>query len=91
MAEQIEKLAHFIARTQWEDIPGAVQRHAKLVLLDTSGVILAGAEQPEVRRLHHENQRREIKGAREESKETRRAFRAPFNLPTPMLSDKVKA
>ena len=51
MAEQIEKLAQFVAETQWEDIPRAVQQHAKLVLLDTFGVILAGAEQPEVRRL----------------------------------------
>ena len=51
MAEQIEKLAQFVAETQWEDIPRAVQSHARLVLLDTFGVILAGAEQPEVRRL----------------------------------------
>lgn len=51
MAAQIEKLAQFVAETRWEDIPPAVQRHAKLVLLDTFGVILAGAEQPEVRRL----------------------------------------
>ena len=51
MTEQIEKLAQFVAETQWEDIPRAVQSHAKLVLLDTFGVILAGAEQPEVRRL----------------------------------------
>src|SRR5882757_1436657 len=51
MGQQIEKLAHFVARTQWDEIPGAVQRHAKLVLLDTLGVILAGAARPEVRRL----------------------------------------
>src|SRR5258708_5209297 len=51
MGQQIEKLAHFVARTQWEEIPDAVQRHAKLVPLDTLGVILAGAARPEVRRL----------------------------------------
>jgi 2-methylcitrate dehydratase PrpD len=51
MAAQIEKLAQFVADTRWEDIPSAVQSHAKLVLLDTFGVMLAGAEQPEVRRL----------------------------------------
>ncbi len=51
MGQQIEKLAHFVARTQWDEIPDAVQRHAKLVLLDTLGVILAGAARPEVRRL----------------------------------------
>src|ERR687887_1024008 len=51
MGEQIERLAQFVAETQWDDIPPAVQQHAKLVLLDTLGVILAGAEQPEVQQL----------------------------------------
>src|SRR5947207_5121549 len=48
MGEAIEKLAHFIAETPWEAIPKAVREHAKLVLLDTVGVILAGSVQPEV-------------------------------------------
>ena len=48
MGEQIEKLAQFIARTGWDDMPGAVHRRAKLVLLDTIGVTLAGAARPEV-------------------------------------------
>ncbi len=52
MAEQIEKLAQFVAHTQWEDIPRPVQQRAHLVLLDTIGVMLAGSIQPEVRRLH---------------------------------------
>ena len=51
MGQQIEKLAQFVARTQWEDIPAPVQRHTKLVLLDTLGVMLAGAERPEVGEL----------------------------------------
>ena len=51
MAKQIEELAAFVATTQWEDVPEPVQRHTKLVLLDTLGVILAGAERPEVRQL----------------------------------------
>ena len=51
MGEQIDKLAQFVAETQWEAIPDAVRQHAKLVLLDTLGVILAGAEQPEVQQL----------------------------------------
>jgi 2-methylcitrate dehydratase PrpD len=51
MGQQIEKLAQFVAQTQWEDIPEPVQRHAKLVVLDTLGVILAGSERPEVRQL----------------------------------------
>ena len=38
MAIEIETLARFAAHTQWEDIPPSVQRHAKLVLLDTLGV-----------------------------------------------------
>ena len=48
MGEAIEELAHFIAGTPWEAIPTAVREHAKLVLLDTLGVILAGSVQPEV-------------------------------------------
>ena len=51
MGQQIEKLAQFVSRTQWDEIPDSVQRHAKLVVLDTLGVILAGAERPEVRQL----------------------------------------
>jgi 2-methylcitrate dehydratase PrpD len=51
MGQQIEELARFVATTAWEDIPDAVRLHAKLVLLDTLGVILAGSERPEVRDL----------------------------------------
>jgi len=51
MGQQIEELAAFVAQTQWADVPEQVQRHTKLVLLDTLGVILAGAERPEVRQL----------------------------------------
>jgi 2-methylcitrate dehydratase PrpD len=51
MGHQIERLAQFVAQTQWEDVPHAVQRHAKLVMLDTLGVILAGSERPEARQL----------------------------------------
>jgi 2-methylcitrate dehydratase PrpD len=51
MGQQIERLAQFVATTQWEDVPQPVQRHVKLVLLDTLGVILAGSERPEVRQL----------------------------------------
>jgi len=51
MGQQIEKLAHFVARTQWDEVPDSVQRHAKLVVLDTLGVILAGGGRPEVRQL----------------------------------------
>ena len=34
MGLQIERLAQFVAQTQWEDIPEPVQRHTKLVLLE---------------------------------------------------------
>src|SRR5499427_6154294 len=51
MGREIEELARFAARTRWEDVPEPVQRHTKLVLLDTFGVILAGSERPEVRQL----------------------------------------
>lgn len=48
MGQAIEDLARFAAGTPWEAIPPAVRDHAKLVLLDTLGVILAGSVQPEV-------------------------------------------
>ena len=51
MGRAIEELARFVAGTRWEDIPQPVQRHAKIVLLDTIGVLLAGAERPEARGL----------------------------------------
>jgi 2-methylcitrate dehydratase PrpD len=51
MGQQIEELARFVAETGCADIPEAVRLHAKLVLLDTLGVILAGGERPEMRAL----------------------------------------
>jgi 2-methylcitrate dehydratase PrpD len=51
MAQQIERLARFVAETTLDQVPKEVQRHAKLVVLDTIGVILAGASRPEVRGL----------------------------------------
>jgi 2-methylcitrate dehydratase PrpD len=48
MGKAIEELAHFAAGTPWERIPREVRQHAKLVLLDTLGVMLAGSVQPEV-------------------------------------------
>src|SRR6266851_3443317 len=48
MGQQIETLARFVATTKCEDIPEPVRHHAKLVLLDTLGVILAGSERPEL-------------------------------------------
>jgi 2-methylcitrate dehydratase PrpD len=51
MAQQIEQLARFVAQTRLEDIPAPVRRHAKIVFLDTLGVILAGGARPEVAAL----------------------------------------
>jgi 2-methylcitrate dehydratase PrpD len=51
MGRQIEELARFAALTQITDIPEPVRRHARLVMLDTLGVMLAGSERPEVRQL----------------------------------------
>ncbi|HKA40909.1 MAG TPA: MmgE/PrpD family protein [Burkholderiales bacterium] len=51
MGLQIEKLAQFVAQTRLEEIPEPVQQQAKLVLLDTLGVILAGSARPEVAQL----------------------------------------
>src|SRR3954462_11582110 len=51
MAQQIEALAALVAETPLERIPEPVRRYAKLVALDTLGVILAGATRPEGRGL----------------------------------------
>jgi len=51
MTAGIDALAQLVAHTRWEDLPPAIQRNARLVLLDTLGVILGGSEQPEVGRL----------------------------------------
>ena len=51
MAQQIETLARFVAETTLEQVPAEVRTYAKLVALDTLGVILAGAQRPEVREL----------------------------------------
>src|SRR5215475_5543250 len=53
VGEQIEELVRFVSQTSWDDVPETVRRHAKLVLLDTLGVILAGSEQPEVQQLRN--------------------------------------
>src|SRR5437763_388037 len=44
MGQQIEELARFVATTRWDDIPEPVRQHAKITLLDTLGVILAGSD-----------------------------------------------
>jgi 2-methylcitrate dehydratase PrpD len=51
VGQAIEDLARFIAATGPDDIPAPVRDHAKRVLSDTLGVILAGSERPEVRAL----------------------------------------
>src|SRR5215475_1467751 len=51
VGREIDALAEFVAQTRWEDIHESVRRHAKLVVLDTFGVVLAGSERPEVRSL----------------------------------------
>jgi 2-methylcitrate dehydratase PrpD len=48
MGREIEDLARFAADTPWDAIPQTVREHAKLVLMDTLGVTLAGSLQPEV-------------------------------------------
>jgi len=63
MAQEIETLAGFVARTRWNDVPESVQRHAKLVFLDTLGVILAGSKQPEVQKLQEKFQATAGRGA----------------------------
>ena len=54
MGQEIEALAKFVAETQLEQIPAAVRHHARRVVLDTLGVILAGSDRPEVSELSNE-------------------------------------
>jgi 2-methylcitrate dehydratase PrpD len=51
MGQEIESLACFVAETRYENIPEAVRAHARVTLLDTLGVILAGSTRPEVAAL----------------------------------------
>jgi 2-methylcitrate dehydratase PrpD len=51
MGQKIEALARFAAETRLPDIPASVRAHARIVLLDTLGVILAGSTRPEVAAL----------------------------------------
>jgi 2-methylcitrate dehydratase PrpD len=51
LGQQVETLARFVAETTLAQVPAEVQRYTRLVALDTIGVILAGAERPEVRAL----------------------------------------
>ena len=48
MGQQIEHLARFAVEAELEDVPVPVREHAKRVLLDTIGVMLAGSVRPEV-------------------------------------------
>lgn len=57
MTNPVDTLAEFVSQTQLKNVPDKVQSHAKLVLLDTIGVILAGFEQPEVQALQKTFQR----------------------------------
>lgn len=51
MGREVDALARFAAELRWQHIPASVQRHAKIVFLDTLGVILAGGTRPEVKAL----------------------------------------
>ena len=51
MGRPIELLAQTGTQTRRQDPPAEVLDRAKLVLLDTLGVILAGSEQPELRAM----------------------------------------
>lgn len=51
MSKTVDALAAHASSTSWGDLPAPVQHHARLVLLDTIGVMLAGSLQPEVVQL----------------------------------------
>jgi len=48
-----ETLAKFVADTNNNDIPAPMYEHAKVALLDTMGVLLAGKEEPVTKKLLH--------------------------------------
>ena len=52
MEPVLAALGRFVAETSEEAIPGAARERAGLVVADSIGAILAGAQEPEVRRLH---------------------------------------
>lgn len=49
--DYLTRFAEFLTATCYEDLPPAVVAHARLVFLDTVGVILAGNQEPECRAL----------------------------------------
>ncbi|MBY0439992.1 MAG: MmgE/PrpD family protein, partial [Burkholderiales bacterium] len=51
MSKTVDTLAAHASCTRWGDLPAEVQHQARLVLLDTLGVMLAGSLQPEVVQL----------------------------------------
>lgn len=51
MSRTVDTLAAHASLTRWGELPPAVQHQARLVLLDTLGVMLAGSLQPEVVQL----------------------------------------
>jgi 2-methylcitrate dehydratase PrpD len=51
MGHEIESLARYVATARWDEVPDAARHRTKLVLLDTLGVILAGARCQDVQAL----------------------------------------
>ncbi|MBC7779061.1 MAG: MmgE/PrpD family protein, partial [Proteobacteria bacterium] len=51
MGRSVDALAAHASQTRWGDLAPEVQHQARLVLLDTVGVMLAGSVQPEVVQL----------------------------------------
>lgn len=49
--DELIQLSHFVADTQFDDLPEEVVQRAKWVLRDTIGVIIAGMSEPEVHAL----------------------------------------
>lgn len=51
MSDPVRKLCGFVATQSFEEIPRATIEHAKRVVMDTVGVILAGSQDPHLERL----------------------------------------
>lgn len=48
----MKELADLAKAARWENLPARVQKHVKLVLLDTLGAVIAGLELKEIRSLY---------------------------------------
>jgi 2-methylcitrate dehydratase PrpD len=47
----LKELCHFVATRRFDDFPAAAVEHAKLVIMDTLGVVLGGSRDDPIEKL----------------------------------------